>query len=424
MEAYDAVIVGAGAAGLYAGFLLSKAGKKVLILEARERVGGRIYTFDSGRFGYSAEGGAEFVDGKAPITKELTRTSGAEYIKITGSMFRSIDGRFIPDTEFNQYVHEMRGKLAELTKDITISDFLNNYFDGDTYKTLRKSISQRVEAHDSGDPKKMSVLYLREDWIGEEYETGRLKKGYGHIISFLKTEIEKNKGEVKCGTEVGGINFSKEEVVVTDKSGTSYRGAKVIVTVPLPLLTDINFEPGVEDVINASEKIGNGNVIKILLHFKKAWWEGIDPKLRDMLFVFSYEHMFFGWTQHPYNYRTLTLWISGPTAKRYQDLHSKDIVKEALDALANMFPMIDATLMTESLLDTEVCNWIADEYTKGGYSYATPETEEALKIIRQPKKDKLFFAGEALHSFKERASVEAAFKSGEEVAQSILDTYL
>lgn len=64
----DVVVVGVGAAGLYAARLLSAAGKKVIVLEARDRIGGRIYPLPEADFGYEAPGGAEFVHGEAPLT--------------------------------------------------------------------------------------------------------------------------------------------------------------------------------------------------------------------------------------------------------------------------------------------------------------------------------------------------------------------
>ena len=70
------VVIGAGAAGLMAARELARAGRRVTLLEARDRCGGRIYPLPARDFGYAAEGGAEFVHGEAPVTHGLLREAG------------------------------------------------------------------------------------------------------------------------------------------------------------------------------------------------------------------------------------------------------------------------------------------------------------------------------------------------------------
>ena len=70
------VVVGAGAAGLMAARELARAGRLVTVLEARDRLGGRIFPLPEAEFGYRAEGGAEFVHGAAPVTRALMREAG------------------------------------------------------------------------------------------------------------------------------------------------------------------------------------------------------------------------------------------------------------------------------------------------------------------------------------------------------------
>jgi monoamine oxidase len=78
------VIIGAGAAGLMAARELACAGKRVTVLEARDRCGGRIHSLPVAEFGYPAEGGAEFVHGEAPITRGLLREAGLSLLPIQG----------------------------------------------------------------------------------------------------------------------------------------------------------------------------------------------------------------------------------------------------------------------------------------------------------------------------------------------------
>ena len=88
----DVIIIGAGASGLMAARELSKAGKKVLILEARDRIGGRIWPLDENEFGYPAQGGGEFVHGKAAVTKALLKEAGLTYSPMGGEVWTVRNG--------------------------------------------------------------------------------------------------------------------------------------------------------------------------------------------------------------------------------------------------------------------------------------------------------------------------------------------
>src|SRR3984893_13493489 len=139
------VVIGAGAAGLMAARELGRAGKRVTILEARDRCGGRIHPLPSADFGYPAEGGAEFVHGQAPVTYGLLRDAGLSLLPIQGTQWTVEDGKF--SREESQYPHEaeLHKALKELKDDLTVAEFLRRYFAGPKYDRLRHSI-ERMKA--------------------------------------------------------------------------------------------------------------------------------------------------------------------------------------------------------------------------------------------------------------------------------------
>src|SRR3954471_2150298 len=118
------IVVGAGAAGLMAARELATAGRRVTLLESRNRCGGRIYPLPAGEFGYAAEGGAEFVHGEAPITHALLREAGLEVSRIQGTPRTMKNGEFVRRDVQYPHQEELQRALQDLTDDLTIAEFL------------------------------------------------------------------------------------------------------------------------------------------------------------------------------------------------------------------------------------------------------------------------------------------------------------
>src|ERR1700693_361739 len=139
------VVVGAGAAGLMAARELPRAGKRVTIVEARDRCGGRIHPFPSADFGYPAEGGAEFVHGEAPVTHGLLREAGLSLLPIQGTQWTAEDGKLSRDETPYPHEAELHRALQHLEDDVTVAEFLRRYFAGPKYGRLRHYIERMVE---------------------------------------------------------------------------------------------------------------------------------------------------------------------------------------------------------------------------------------------------------------------------------------
>ncbi|MBV8538621.1 MAG: FAD-dependent oxidoreductase, partial [Alphaproteobacteria bacterium] len=209
------IVVGAGAAGLMAGRTLARAGVRATVLEARERLGGRIWALPEPEFGYRAEGGPEFVHGPAPVTRRLAREAGLGWYPRHGARWAVRGGVWATTTWDPPHAERFRAALEALTDDLPVSAFLATYFAGDEYAELRRSVARMTEGYDAADVTRASTFAVRAEWIGRDSPSeGRLKDGYCALIDYLAQDCRAHGGEIRMGAEVVAIQSRAGRVVV------------------------------------------------------------------------------------------------------------------------------------------------------------------------------------------------------------------
>ena len=188
---------------------LVRAGKRVTILEARDRCGGRIYPLPPEEFGYPAEGGAEFVHGAAPVTRALMREARVTLQPRGGTRWSTRAGALSPDSPPVPHAGRFYQALREVKVGSADCRLPGTNFSGRQYDALRRSITRTVEGYDAADPRRASTFAIRDEWmVREEGEHGRIAQGYGALVEYLLAEC------IRLGA---AIHFEEAKVTAVDE---------------------------------------------------------------------------------------------------------------------------------------------------------------------------------------------------------------
>jgi monoamine oxidase len=417
------IVIGAGAAGLMAAKELTETGIDVTIIEANERLGGRINTILDTSFDMPIEAGAEFIHGNLPLTIGLLKKAKINFHPIGDKRVFVKNGQWNLTDDPIPYWDALIEKMKGVKTDITIADFLTNNFADEKYESLRDNIRRYAEGFDLADINTASTIALRNEWMQEEEQQYRIDGGYHMLIEYLAQECKRSGVLIYRSCAAKKIEWQNNKVKIFTADGKIFESNKVLITLPISILqknndekNSIEFEPAINVQKAAAADIGYGSVIKICLQFDRSFWE---ERSKEISFIISDQKIPTWWIQMPARSSMLTGWLGGPNAKALMHTDESIIVESSLESLANIFS-IEYDILKARLQANKVIDWSRDLYSLGAYSFATTQTAGAKKILQQGIQQTLFFAGEALYDGDSPGTVEAALTSGKNVAKHII----
>ena len=417
------IVIGAGAAGLMTAYRLARKGRRVIVLEARPCIGGRIQTV-SAPFSQPVEAGAEFIHGKLKRTTRLMQQAHLHSLPADGEFWRFEDGRFYRQEDVLDQYDALMDRLKTLKHDQSVGSVLAAHFQASKFEPLRDSVKSYVEGYYAAELEKASAKALLEEWQSAPDKQYRVQGGYGQLTDYLYRQCLEHDVVFHFSSAARKLHWEAGKVTVLTSGDEPYRAGKAVIAVPLGVLQSqhplsaLSFQPALDETQRALQQMGFGGVIKILIEFTELFWKN-NGKLNNMSFLFSEEEIPTFWTQYPQNLPVLTGWCAGPHAAAQKAETDESLFGKTLESLSRIFRRSTAWLEKE-VVAWQVNNWAADPFTMGGYTYITVKTKEALKVLSRPVENTLYFTGEAFLGTMEVGTVEAALQSGRKTAKEIL----
>jgi monoamine oxidase len=410
----DAIIVGAGAAGLMAARELKRAGKQVLVLEASNRAGGHVMTLYDTTAGVPIELGAEFIHGDAPETTRLLDEARLVTVPVMGRHYRSDRGELSPIGQAWERIGRVFAHLNPKRKnDRSFQEFLDDKPGGARLSEERELARGFVQGFFAADTTLISEKSLAEEGDPTEgaAEARRIVNGYGALIDYLQRDIV---DDIRFGVSVKRVIHGESDVRVIDNANKEHRARGVVVTVPLPMLQNtIEIEPEIRTLRRAAHQLVMGTVTRVEVIVKERFWE---RKVDELAFVQSPKRPFnVWWTQHPLHAPVITGWAGGPPAVELSE--NGDVEGTAIKELTAVFGT--PRRRVESLIDSiHTHDWMHDPFTRGAYSYAGVGGAYAARVLARSF-GRLHLAGEATDSGSS-GTVEGALATGKRAARNVL----
>lgn len=439
-------VIGAGLAGLSAAYELQRAGWKVTVLEARERVGGRVYSLRSFSNGLVAEGGGEFIEeshtrmlayaeqfhlalGRVGSWQGQDKDWGAfegkagpmSSVAVWGvNLQKEVEKIWFALTELGELVPDplrpQAARGADYLDTKSTADWLESL---DAHPLAKKEFAQHIRAEYTCEPERHSLLDLARN-VSMYYTTlerntnYRVVGGNDLIPRALAAEIP----DVRMNAPVTSIRVLPDQVEVTCQQGNSYTTISsdfAVLAIPLTTARLIEFHPPLPDAHHRMvNELTYGAVTKVLIEYRKRFWDekGWNGRLStDAPIVYTWHA-----TSHVEDeHGIITAYTGGQPASKLAALSDEERIQAAVGEVEKLFPG------SSDLIEcTATVAWPNEPYTRGSYAALAPGQVTAhWKTLFEPA-GRLFFAGE--HATPVQGFMEGAVESGQRAARTIISS--
>ncbi len=414
------IVIGAGISGMAAAHRLQQRGKKVVVLEARDRIGGRVWT-DRNALGFPFDMGAGWIHGPSPqnpLTK-LAQDAGARTYLTNDESFVMYDrdGKEVPSATFTSTTANYRSLKAQfvssrasISTDIPLSQAFSQIRPNYLQEQFTQWALTSYDEFDTGGP--LEQISAKNWQTGEKFEGKDVLFPEGYEIIFKNFASI----EPKLNTVVSQIEYNSQGVIVTTDKG-KFTGKQCLITLPLGVLKkgDVKFSPELPDDKKALiSKMIMGYVNKVVLVFDQPFWDIATQ-------YFGYDAAEKGMYSYFLNLRTFTN-VNGLVTFGFGNyglkLESQTNEQISQDAMVFLRRMFGSTIPSPTKI--AVTRWSADKYAYGAYSFPNVGTSiDDFENFGKTVQNKLFFAGEHTSRLY-NGTVHGAYLSGIREADKIL----
>ena len=436
MLSAEVLIIGAGAAGLAAAEVLSGAGLSVIVLEARDRVGGRCWSRIDPALPIPVEMGAEFVHGRPAATLDRLRRAGIRLLGRSGTRWLAQNGSLIP-IDRSALLAEVERAMATVglpRRDVSFRSYLDGSLAPYLSTSARELALRMAEGYNASDPGQVSARAIVEEWTGDGSVgdvTFRPAGGYGALMADIARRIVDAGVALRLRSVVHTVGWRRGKVEVEGTHrGEAFRvsAERAIVTLPLGVLQApagaagaVRFRPALAEKQRPLQLLASGPVLRVAMRFRSMFWERLEKgRYRDAGFMQSPDAPFVTyWTSLPARAPLLVAWAGGSRTYPLAQLSAAAVKRHAAASVAALFG--SRADVAAQLAATYFHDWQRDPYARGAYAYVKVGGGRARRALAAPLRGTLYFAGEATDCEGEPGTVAGALLTGERAARELLE---